>query len=436
MHVSTLHARYTYPDVVSELPPSSAIVGAKPVAVGDVFEVEVGKVAHGGHMVARTGDLVTFVRHALPGERVRIVITEVKPRFLRADVVEVVRRHPERREVLCPAAGTCGGCDFQHIPEPVQRELKAAVIHESLVHHGQLSVARVDELLVAGLIDFGLQTGWRTRMRYRTTEAAPGVGVVAMYRHRSDHWVDASPCVIAEPSGHRAAEELAGAVAPESEVFMATGLNGPVVDVGPDPVGVTFQQIAVDEKIFEFSIPLTGFWQVHPMLGQAIVDRLVEVADPRAGETWWDLYAGVGPLAAALGARVGSQGRVEAVESSRSAVDSGSQALSEMPWVNWTRADVRRWLSNPRKRQEQPRPAGVVVDPPRSGAGRRVLDPICRARPRVVVVVACDPIALGRDTAILAEHGYAMANLRVWDAFPQTHHMEAMAVFTPSDQIS
>jgi len=425
---------------VSGLRPPSTSQGIQSVAVGEVFDVEVGKVAHGGHMVARTGDVVTFVRHALPGEFVRIVITEVKPRFLRADVVEVLRGHPQRRKALCPVAGTCGGCDFQHMPEALQRELKADVLRESLVHHGRLPITRVDELLDEGLIDFGLDTGWRSRMRYRTAEPAPGGGIVTMYRHRSDQWVDASACVIAEPTGHRAAVGLAGVVPPDSEIFMAAGLGGAVVDVGPDPVGATVQQIAVGGETFEFRVPINGFWQVHPMLAQAIVDRLLEAGDPQPGETWWDLYAGSGPITAALGARVGPRGRVEAVESSRTAVDSGSQALSELPWVRWTRSDVRRWVSNPRKRHGHSVPDGVpdgvVLDPPRSGAGRPVIGPICRTRPRVIAVVACDPIALGRDTSILAEHGYEMANLRVWDAFPQTHHMEAMAVFTPSHQIS
>jgi tRNA/tmRNA/rRNA uracil-C5-methylase (TrmA/RlmC/RlmD family) len=76
------------------------------------------------------------------------------------------------------------------------------------------------------------------------------------------------------------------------------------------------------------------------------------------------------------------------------------------------------------------------LDPPRTGAGAEVLEAVVSRRPRVVAIVACDPIALARDTGLLARSGYVLSRLRVWDAFPQTHHMEALAVFRPEDQIS
>lgn len=462
VHATTLHAPGTYPDDVSDHEPEDRVGPGRagawfdglPIAVGDEFVVDIGAVAHGGHCVGRVGDVVVFIRHALPGERVRIRVTDVRSRFLRADAIEVLHAHTDRRSVLCAVAGVCGGCDFQHATEELQRQLKFDVMHEALVRHGRLPTERVDRLLTEGVVDLGVQIGWRTRMSYRVTADGSGRGVVGMSQHRSDTWVDASTCVIADPSGHTMAMEVAGRLLPGSQVLMATGGDGPVVEANIDDVNAHVRQsVRVEGRSLEFDIPIDGFWQVHPRLAQALADRLSEIAAPEPGEIWWDLYAGAGPLAGVLGVRVGPRGHVEAVESSRVAVERGKEALHELPWVTWHRSDVVRWLGEPHRGQRarggrskgggtsrgggrRAAPDGVVLDPPRSGAGAQVAGAICGLRPRVVVVVACDPVALGRDTATFADHGYELVDIRVWDAFPQTHHMEAMAIFRPTHQIS
>ena len=116
----------------------------EPLVVGEVVEVEVGPVAHGGHCIARHGpeQLVLFVRHTVPGERVRARVTEVGPqgRYLRADAVEVLTPSPDRVEAPCPYAGPglCGGCDWQHVELAAQRRLKTAVVVEQLQRLGGL----------------------------------------------------------------------------------------------------------------------------------------------------------------------------------------------------------------------------------------------------------------------------------------------------------
>jgi tRNA/tmRNA/rRNA uracil-C5-methylase (TrmA/RlmC/RlmD family) len=439
MHAATLHARDTYPDAVSgqgepgstrERPSFNGVE----LAVGSVVEVDVGNVAHGGHCVARVGDVVAFVRHALPGERVVIRITDVRPRFVRADTVQVIAAHPDRRAPLCAVSDACGGCDLQHATESLQRDLKRQVIAEALAHQGGLPESRVAELLVDGVIDLGMHTGWRSRMRYATMAGHAGHSHVAMHRYRSDDLVDVTSCVIADPVGHQAAIRAARDVNAGTQVLMATGLDGPVVETSGSASTVVRHDVRTRGRTVEFHVPVEGFWQVHPKLAPAVIDHLIDVAEPQPGEVWWDLYAGVGPIAAALADRVGPPGRVVAVEGSRAAVEVGAAALRDMPWVQWRRSDVRRWVT--RTPTPEPRVDGVVLDPPRTGAGAAVLEAVVSRRPRVVAIVACDPIALARDTGLLARSGYVLSRLRVWDAFPQTHHMEALAVFRPEDQIS
>ncbi|MEK9956627.1 MAG: TRAM domain-containing protein, partial [Actinomycetota bacterium] len=182
--------------------------------VGDLVRVTIGNVAHGGHCVARDGNLVIFVRHALPGEDVTVRITQTARSYARAEVIDVHEAHPGRIRPPCPAFGPggCGGCDFLHATSDVQRELKLQVLREALQRHGGLPASAVEELTREGIIDLGTTTGWRTRMRYRTTTVdvhGEVHGVPALRAYRSDDVVDASSCVIADATGHAQARERA-----------------------------------------------------------------------------------------------------------------------------------------------------------------------------------------------------------------------------------
>ena len=381
-------------------------------------------------MVARLGSFVVFVRHALPGERVRARITRVHSTFAHADVTAVLEAHSERRAAGCAVAGVCGGCDFLHASEDLQRAMKGAVLREALVRHGRLDPEQTEAMVGDGVIDLGLHLGWRTRMHYRVMD-----GSVALKKHHSDELVDARECVIADPDGHAAALRAARSLPSGSDLWMASGRDGTAV-ASKDESGRVGHSIVVDGEEFEFETSIDGFWQIHPRLAQALVDAVLAWGDPQPGETWWDLYSGVGPLATAVGHRVGPRGTVHAVESSGAAVRAARAAVDGLPQVRCHRADVRRWLDKRVGKRPEGRPDGVIVDPPRSGAGAAIVESLVRATPRRIVVIACDPVALGRDTALLAAGGYRLDRVRAWDAFPQTHHFETIAIFRPDDRIS
>ena len=434
VHAATLHASGAYPDAVSspgavDRDHSSPRGSQDPIRVGDEHELSIERVAHGGHMVARLGSFVVFVRHALPGERVRARITHVRSKFAHADVTAVLESHPDRRAPACSVAGVCGGCDFLHASESLQRVLKGEVLREALVRHGRLDPEHAQALLGDGVEDLGLDYGWRTRMHYRVVD-----GSVALKGYRSDDLVDVRDCLIADPGGHAAARRAAGNLPSGADLWMATGTEGITVAAtkGSGRVG---HSIVVDGEEFEFETSIDGFWQVHPRLAQALVDVVLAWGDPQPGETWWDLYSGVGPLAAAVGHRVGPHGTVHAVESSGDAVRAARAAVG-LPQVRCHHDDVHRWLRKHGGGRSQDRPNGVVVDPPRSGAGAAVVESLVRARPDRIVLIACDPVALGRDTALLATGGYRLDGLHAWDAFPQTHHFETIAIFRPEHRIS
>jgi tRNA/tmRNA/rRNA uracil-C5-methylase (TrmA/RlmC/RlmD family) len=362
------------------------------VRVGERFTADIGPVAHGGHCVARLSDgRVVFVRHAIPGERVVLEVTEGTDgdRFWRADAVDVLTRSPDRVAAPCPVAGPglCGGCDFQHVALARQRELKAEVVAEQLRRLAGLDVPVVVEAVPGD--DDGFR--WRTRARF----AQLPHGRRAMHKHRSHDLVPIEDCLITVPGAESP---------PAAETVSAVG------------------------RTHRFLLSQDGFWQVHPGAPRVLVESVLEALDPQQGERVLDLYAGVGLFAAFLADRVGAD-RVVAVEGQPGAA--GDAAANLPAGVRVVRGDVSRVLT---ASLDEPFDL-VVLDPPRDGARRAVVAEISARSPRAVAYVACDPAALARDVAIFAEHGYALSALRAFDLFPMTSHVECVArlVKTGSD---
>jgi tRNA/tmRNA/rRNA uracil-C5-methylase (TrmA/RlmC/RlmD family) len=333
--------------------------------------------------VARHEGRVLFVRHALPGERVLVEVTEGtdRDRYLRADAVRVLSASPQRVEPPCPYAGPglCGGCDFQHVALPAQRDLKATVVREQLARLAGLDVPVVVEPVPgdAG----GLR--WRTRIRWaRTPDGRQG-----LRKHRSHDVVPVDDCLIARGDARHGR-------------------------------GVVTEHV----RGHGFEVDADGFWQVHPGAPEALVAAVLAALEPRSGERALDLYAGVGLFSLFLAEAVGVAGHVLAVEGDRRASEHAAANLASYPWAAVTSGRVDRAVAGLAHADV------VVLDPPREGAKRAVVEAVASLAPRAVAYVACDPAALARDTAIFAESGYHLTGLRAFDLFPMTHHVECVAL--------
>ncbi|SHL31289.1 tRNA/tmRNA/rRNA uracil-C5-methylase, TrmA/RlmC/RlmD family [Pseudonocardia thermophila] len=374
-----------------------------------VLELEVGPVAHGGHCVARHEGRVVFVRHALPGERVHAVVTEDGGgTFCRADAVAVLEPSPQRVEPVCPWArpGGCGGCDLQHARSDAQRELKAAVLAEQLRRLAGLDREVPVEALPGG------QLGWRTRVRL----AVDDLGRAGLRAHRSHDVLPIADCPLT-PVGvlppvlerrHRPGAEIEVVVDADGIVHAPGTTAGPVVARAAGR---------------EWLLSPGTFWQVHPALADTLATVVGEWAAVPAGGTAWDLFGGAGLFASVLAEQVGPDGRVVVVEAARQSVADGQRALADLTWIDWRSGRVEDALAG-----LADRPDVVVADPPRRGLGRDLVAAIAQREPDRVVHVACDPAALARDVALFAEHGYPLRELRAFDAFPMTHHMECVAL--------
>ncbi|MDQ1747192.1 MAG: hypothetical protein QOD07_1455 [Frankiaceae bacterium] len=373
--------------------------------------LEIERVAHGGVCVAHAPDgRVVFVRHALPGEQVRVAVTEERSAYLRADAVEVVRASPSRVEPPCPYAGPgrCGGCDWQHVSLDEQRQLKAAVVREQLQRLAGIDLDVAVEPVPGD--DDGL--GWRTRLRL----AVGPDGRAGLHRHRSHEIEPIADCLIAVPGAD--IPDVVGRSWPEG-----AEVNVDVSATGERALSTGTPDRTVTERAAgrEWQVPVGGFWQVHPGAADTLVATVTDMLAPRPDDVLLDLYAGVGLFAGALAPSVRA---AVAVESDRRAARAAVANLAGLP-VTVVADRVDRWL---RTRQDGSPVDLVVLDPPRKGAGRDVVTRVAGLRPRAVAYVACEPSALARDLATFAGLGYRLAALRAFDLFPMTAHVECVAL--------
>ncbi|SNS39175.1 23S rRNA m(5)U-1939 methyltransferase [Geodermatophilus saharensis] len=405
----------------------------------------VGRVAHGGHCVARHEGRVVFVRHALPGERVLARVTEDRqPGYCRADAVEVLEASPDRVERPCPYSGPgrCGGCDWQHVSWEGQRRLKADVVREQLTRLGRLDPA---DPLLAGLSVEALPGGplrWRSRARFAVDRA----GTPGLRRHRSHDLVLLEDCPITVEAAARAvltrrwpgagavdvAVDSAGTVTttrldrrglPTSTRVLQPGEQTPA-----PPAGRAGRRAAGRD----WEVEGTGFWQVHESAADALVGAVGDLAAVRPGETVLDLYAGAGLFGGALAPAVGESGRVVCVEADAEACAAAEANLGALPQAEVWQGEVDAEGLTGLLEELGGGPDVVVLDPPRAGAGPAVSRVLAGTGARAVVYVACDPASLGRDVAVLAGAGYRLTGLRAFDAFPMTAHVECVALLVPA----
>jgi tRNA/tmRNA/rRNA uracil-C5-methylase (TrmA/RlmC/RlmD family) len=403
--------------------------------VSEELELEVGAVAAGGACVARAPDgRVVFVRHALPGERVRARVTSETKHFLRADAVEVLQASPDRVPPPCPYAGPgrCGGCDWQHVALPVQRRLKAQLVEEQLRR-----VARVERAVqveaVPGDVD-GLR--WRTRVQFAVNAA----GRPGLRRHRSHEIEPVDFCLIAtEAVEEVGAERLTWPGASGVEVAAdgaqrVVSVSGRHAQVPEVEAGVSVDgrprraphglRHTVLGRSYE--VAGGGFWQVHPGAAEVLAQAVLDGLDPQPGESAVDLYAGVGLFAALLGERVGSAGSVLAVEGDPRACADAARNTADLPGVRIRTAPVDAAAVG-----RVGAPDLVVLDPPRAGAGIEVTRALGRLRPRRMAYVSCDPGSFARDLRVLLDAGWGLESLRAFDLYPMTEHVELVGILAP-----
>lgn len=388
--------------------------------------LDIGAAVHGGHCLARHEGRVVFVRHAIPGERARVRVTEQRTGYWRGDAVEILQPSPDRVPSVWPEAGPggVGGGELAHVALPAQRRWKRGVVVESLTRIGGLEpgqplLADLDVEPVPGDVD-----GLGTRTRIELT--VDGGGRAGMHRHRSHEVLPLTAMPLAVPeiadlgllSRSWPARSRIDAVAPSD------GEPVVLVDGRPWRGGRTHvrERVTVAGIEHRYRLAATGFWQVHRGAPALLAQAVLDAAGAVAGSSVVDAYSGAGLLSLPLAHAVGERGRVLAIEGDEQAGRDARRNAHGLPQLELRTAQVAVALAD-----LDTAPDVVVLDPPRAGAGPAVIGRLAELGVPRVVYVACDPAALARDVKAAGERGYRLESLRAFDIFPHTHHVEALA---------
>ncbi len=382
------------------------------------------KLVYGGEGLGRLDGRVVFTPFVLPGERILAQARQEKPGLVRAQAVEVLAPAPERVAAPCPYFARCGGCHYQHAPYEYQLGVKRAILVEELRRLGKIEPPHDIEIVS------GEAWGYRNRAQLHVENSRLG------YREARSHRLCAiDHCPISSPAVNDAIRTLVSMqrdgrwprFVRSLEVFTderQVQLNVLETD---RPVARRFFDWAAElipgmvtgavDYEGRFRVSSNSFFQVNRFLH----DRLVETALQDAeGETALDLYAGVGLFSIPLARKFREL----------TAVESGGGAVRDLQF-NAQRAGLTNVKTEQRSTEEHLASCGkapdfVLVDPPRSGLGKTVVERLLALRPQRLVIVACDPSTLARDLAALIGGGYHFDRIALVDLFPQTFHMETV----------
>jgi 23S rRNA (uracil1939-C5)-methyltransferase len=386
---------------------------------GEIADLRIERLSAGGDGVAREASgRVVFVPLAAPGDLVRVRLRDARKRFARADVLELLEPGAARVQPPCPVFGVCGGCAWQHVAYPAQLSAKAEIVSDALRRIGGFELEKGAVRVTPSPSPYG----YRNRARLLQEGASLG------YRMRRSHAlcaVEACPVLQPELSAVLARKRtpLAGGVSREWEISI--GISGaprarPLDE--PCAAGIDAVDVCAGEDLLRISPGV--FAQANAGLLGPLRDAVVrEATSGGATTSALELYAGAGLFTLGLARRFDW---VTAVESQPNAVADLRFNLRRARLAN---ADVRPGeVEEVLPRLEVRNPDVVVVDPPRAGLSREAMAELERVGPRRVVYVSCDPATLARDLAVLRGSGHRLLHVEAFDLFPQTPHVEALAV--------
>ena len=428
-----------------------------PLRPGAVLELKVEKGVYRGRGLARHEGRVVFVPRAHPGDRVRARVGEVHAGWAEAALVEVLEPSPERRASPCPYVPRCGGCAYQDYDDAAELGLKEAVLRESLARAGAAWEGEVTR-------HASPVSGWRMRASLHFARGAQGP-VLGLRQEGTRRVIDVESCLQLSDSMNRAARALHGALAGRPQVARVHGLElleapdgsglvatletglerseaPPLLELraaAPQLSGLGVRTRAgslewlygspfVEASVLGLTLRAhaASFFQANRFLYEPLARTVVGLV-PEGGSRVVDLYAGVGLFALPLAA--GGERETVAVEQSAFACEDALFAAGRagLRHVSVRRADVEAGL-----RGLEPRPGErVVLDPPRTGASRALVEALAARRPEAIVYVSCDPPTLGRDLALFATHGYRPDTIHLFDMFPKTFHLETVVRLLP-----
>lgn len=398
------------------------------------YVVEILQMVYGGDGLARLPDgRAVFVPFTITGEKVRIRLVEEKKRFARASLIEVLLPSEKRIAPRCIHFGVCGGCQYQHLEYNDQLKIKQAVFVEQLERIAGIKNPPVEKILPS-------QRPWnyRNTVQFDLTPAGlPGYHAAGSHQvldieecHLPLHEINMIwPLLDFEPKSRIDRVEIKEGM--DEEILLTLigedlppemELDLPISVVHSSPegdlilAGNGYVLMQVKERVF--SVSAGSFFQINNEMIPSMVDEVLSTFRLREIQTVMDLYCGVGLFSAFLAPEVGE---VLGIEQSPSACQDFAVNLDEFDNVSLYEGTVEDILPVLDQQAD-----AILVDPPRAGLDRGVLDEILRKSPRQLIYISCDPSTLARDLKRLVDGGYQLKRIVPFDLFPQTAHIESI----------
>ena len=443
---------------------------------GDRVDVTIDDLAFGGDGVGRLDGYVMFVRGGLPGDRLRVQVTETRARYGRGTIEDVLTPSPHRVDPPCPYFGRCGGCRLQHLAYDAQLAFKERQVRECLERLGDVAGFELRPILAAPDA-----YGYRNKMEFTVAEAG-GEPIVGLHQaDRYDVVLDIERCLLQSETmntlldevrtqsrarrlpvwngateqgllrfvtlreGRRTGDEMVNIVAASPDVERLGPMADALRDRAPAVASVILNvnakkasvAVGTEEHVLlgrdhiteslgdvTFQVSANSFFQTNTLQAERLFALVEAACEPQGHETLIDLYSGTGAISLLLarhyrrvyGVEVASAAVADAVRNAR------ANGIENCTFLT---GEVRHVL--PALIAEGVRAETVVADPPRAGFHPKALTALAALDPARIVYVSCNPSTLARDVGDLVRRGYRLEWVQPVDMFPQTPHIEAVA---------
>lgn len=404
----------------------------------ETFDIQLDKLTYGGDAIGRLPDSrAVFVPFGLPGERVRVRLVEEKKNFARGEIVEVIDPSKDRIQPRCRHFGECGGCHYQNLPYEKQLQAKTDILIDQLKRIGKIENPPVKPMVICPN-----PWNYRNHVQFSLDEN----GKLGFQAPNSNKVIPITECHLPELSINSLWPQLE--FEPQTDVERVSLRLGVDDDLmlalesdSPEPpeleieAGVSIAHVYEENTVIlagsdhilmrvlgrDFKVSAASFFQVNTIMAGKMVEHLLTSLPISPTTTLLDVYCGVGLFSAFLAPKCG---RVIGIESSESACEDFTVNLEEFDNVELYEDEAEAVIP-----QLEAKPDIVLVDPPRAGLDKAVVDGILIQNPSLIVYVSCDPSTLARDAARLINGGYKLKEVTPFDLFPQTYHIESISLF-------
>ena len=443
----------------------------QPVNKGELVTIKLDNIAYGGDAVGRIDNFTVFVPSGIPGELVKVKITEVKKSYARGEVVSVINRSEERINPDCQVSDRCGGCQIDHIQYQAQLKYKKQMVEDALNR-----IAKLDKVDVNPVLGMEHPFSYRNKAQF-PLDVVDEKAVIGFYAAGSHDIIPHDNCQIQHPAINKIANKMVelinkyelsiynettgeglvrhlvvriGVCTNQAQLIIVTNgdklpsqqqiveeIMGEIPElisvyqnINPEETNVVLgdkiKKIAGKDYIIDYiggikyQISPLSFFQINTLQTKVLYDQVVDYAELIGKEKVLDAYCGLGSISLYVAGQSKEVYGIEVVDEAISLAQKNAE-LNNIDNCNFKVGKVRDVLPQLKNKFK---PEVIIVDPPRKGCHQQVLEDFVELKPDRIVYVSCKPTSLARDLKFLTNHGYQVEAVQPVDMFPQTYHIE------------